>query len=195
MPSRELMYRELMSHMLKQVEALPPSMRGMVEILSDGGTDITTGEKRNVLLRWAKGDYIIFHDDDDFCSIDYVLLILQACLHNTDSIGITGTMTTNGRNEEKWFVSKDYDSWYKQNGVYYRSPTHISPVRRSIALQAMFPDVTIGEDAEYSKRLLPLIKTEVNIDQPIYHYRFVCEEPKKQSHSDRLRLARLKQRR
>jgi hypothetical protein len=35
---------------------------------------------------------------------------------------------------------------------------------------AKFPCITFGEDKEYSTRLLPLLKTEVMIETPIYNY-------------------------
>jgi glycosyltransferase involved in cell wall biosynthesis len=37
----------------------------------------TVGEKRDALLRAAKGNYVAFVDDDDFISPDYVSLILE----------------------------------------------------------------------------------------------------------------------
>jgi hypothetical protein len=43
-------------------------------------------------------------------------------------------------------------------------------VRRELALQAGFPEVAFAEDYEYSMRLLPLLKTEVLITEPMYHY-------------------------
>jgi hypothetical protein len=60
--------------------------------------------------------------------------------------------------------------------VYFRTPNHISPVRRELALQAGFPDVTYAEDREYSKRLLPLCKNEAKIKGSIYHYKYISKK-------------------
>ena len=62
--------------------------------------------------------------------------------------------------------------WHQSGGIYYRTPNHISPVKRELALQAGFPEIAFGEDHEYSKRLLPLLKTETIIKENLYHYDF-----------------------
>ena len=71
-----------------------------------------------------------------------------------------------------WHISKDFGFWYEQRGVYYRTPNHISPVKRELALLAGFPEIAFSEDAEYSKRLLPHLKTEVKIPGILYYYRY-----------------------
>lgn len=134
------------------------------------------GTKRNKLLEQAKGDYIVFADDDDSLAYNYVEKILEAIESGPDCIGISGVITTNGKNEKPWHISKDYGHWYEANGVYYRTPNHISPVRRELALAAGFPEIQFGEDAEYSRRLLPMLKTEVKIPGILYYYRYVSHK-------------------
>lgn len=143
-----------------------------VEIILDWHPNNCVGKKRNDLLKKAVGKWIVFVDSDDHIAPNYVELILNACKYNTDCIAINGTITTNGYNERKWFISMVYKRWHELNGVYFRTPNHISPVRRELALQAGFPAVSFGEDAIYSERLYPLLKTETTILQPIYHYDF-----------------------
>lgn len=143
-----------------------------VEILLDWHEDNCIGIKRNNLLSNAIGEYIVFVDSDDQISDNYVSEILWATKPSPDCIGINGTITTNGQNKRQWFISKEYGHWHEANGVYYRTPNHISPVKRELALQAGFPEITFGEDAEYSRRLLPFLKSEIIITQPIYHYDF-----------------------
>lgn len=136
---------------------------------------ITTGEKRNQLLEWASNDYIVFHDCDDWPAPYYVKEILDAIQSGCDCIATNGTMTTDGGNEIKWKLSKDYpNDTITENGrpVYIRTTNHISPVKRELALKAMFPNISNGEDKEYSERLKPLLKTEAIIEKPIYHYRY-----------------------
>ena len=145
---------------------------GKVElIINDHETDCI-GKKRNDLLKQAKGSHVAFIDSDDHIANTYVCVILIAIeCENTDSIGINGIITTNGYNERKWFISKEYGSWYTgADGTYYRTPNHISPVRRELALQAGFPEVSFAEDYAYSMALLPLLKTECLISRPLYHY-------------------------
>lgn len=141
-----------------------------VEVITDNSMEYNIGVKRNKLLQLAKGDYVTFIDDDDHISENYILLILAAICYKPDCIGMTGTITTNGANERQWFISNKYNKWFEINGCYYRTPNHISPVRREHALAAGFPEIAFGEDAEYSRRLLPMMKKEFFIDMPLYHY-------------------------
>lgn len=133
----------------------------------------TVGFKRNQLLESAKGDYICFVDDDDLVADDYVSKILNALTTNPDCVGIEGIITVNGQNPKKFIHSLQYTDWYEKDGVYYRNPNHLSPVKRDFALQAKFPnDKSFGEDKDYSMRLLKYLKTEVYINGPIYFYQY-----------------------
>lgn len=167
-PSRESSFKNLLEYLYIQCY----DIKHLVEVKWDNSLDYNIGTKRNKLLQQASGKYIVFIDDDDHIAPNYVELILNACKDNTDCIAINGTITTNGYNERKWFISMVYKRWHELNGVYFRTPNHISPVRRELALQAGFPEIAFGEDAVYSERLYTLLKTETTILQPIYHYDF-----------------------
>lgn len=144
---------------------------GYFQIIYDDDLSINIGEKRNALLNQAKGEYVVFIDDDDSISEDYLSAILESIETKPDCVGINGIITTNGHGKTKWFISKEYGQWFTgPDGIYYRTPNHISPVKRELAIQAGFPEIAFGEDAEYSRRLLPFLKTETIITQPIYHY-------------------------
>lgn len=163
----------------KQFYALLDGLNGQlvyiqdVEIISDASLSYNIGIKRNSLLSRATGEYVVFIDDDDLIAPNYVSLILEACNKGTDCIGINGYITTNGKNRRQWFISKEYGKWFTgQDGTYYRTPNHISPVRRELALRAGFPEVKFAEDFAYSMALLPLLKTECLISTPLYHYRY-----------------------
>lgn len=141
-----------------------------VEILEDRTFPLVIGTKRNNMLQKARGKYCVFIDADDTISANYVSKILEACYLNPDCIGLNGTISFNGIGLKDWFISKEYGSWYQNWEGYFRTPNHISPVRRELALQAGFPEIAFGEDAEYSRRLLPLLKTEIVISEKLYHY-------------------------
>ena len=170
--AREKVMRGLMrnlNHQIKQFE-------GQVEIIiNDHETDIV-GKKRNDLLNLAKGDYVVAIDSDDEVSMDYVKLILRAAKEGSDCIGISGIITTNGRNPKQWHISKDYGSWYEKNRVYYRTPNHISPIKRELALKVMFPEIQFAEDADFSKRVLPHLKTESKVKGNIYTYKYISKK-------------------
>lgn len=155
----------------------------LVEVLVnvDGG-EKSTGKKRDELLRQAKGRMICFHDDDDLPSDSYIYEILEAAKSDPDAIGFEGIMTTNGADIKRWFISKEleYRSCRDEKGneFYERYNNHLSPVRRSIALQIGFKDQYTFEDFDYAKRLHDsgLIQTEIMIHKPLYHYRFVTKK-------------------
>ena len=171
MPSR----RKDLAKLLSRIDAQTP-MRGGVEVLWDNSMDYNIGVKRNNLLSRATSEYVVFIDDDDWIVGDYVSRILRALESKPDCVGISGIITTDGRKMRKWHISREYGHWHTKNGVYLRTPNHISPVKRSLALQAGFPETSYGEDAEYSRRLLPLLKTEVKVPGLIYHYKFISKK-------------------
>jgi glycosyltransferase involved in cell wall biosynthesis len=143
-----------------------------VEILVDWHESNNIGTKRNNLLKMAQGEYIVFVDSDDEVAHNYIDLILKATETGPDCIGISGVITINSSAERPWHISKDYGMWYERGAVYYRTPNHISPVKRELALKAGFPEIKFAEDYEYSMRLLPLLKSEVKIPGILYYYRY-----------------------
>jgi GT2 family glycosyltransferase len=116
---------------------------------------------------------VVFVDDDDMVAPTYVKDILTAAESNPDAIVFNGTMTTDGRDERKWYISKDY-GYEAKGGAYYRYPNHIVPIRREIALAFPFMDIRIGEDYAWATAIhnAKLIQTEVKIEKELYHYQF-----------------------
>jgi len=174
MPTRLKCFSELISDLNSQIKKCNAIFN--IEIITDESMDYNVGIKRNKLLNLANGKYIVYADDDDFISPNYISLILQAIKSDADCIGINGTITTDGKNKKQWFISKEYGKWFEKNNIYYRTPNHISPVKRELALKAGFPNISFAEDAEYSKRLLPLLKTETIIKETIYHYAYISRK-------------------
>jgi len=145
-----------------------------VEIISDDEVGINIGHKRNNLLKKAKGEFIVFIDDDDLIYPNYLEAIISKIIEkpDCDCVGINGIITTNGEDKRKWFISKDYGKWYEENKIYYRTPNHISPVRRIIAKEKGFPCLEHGEDYHYSMGILDKLQNEAIVNEPIYHYRY-----------------------
>jgi hypothetical protein len=153
-----------------------------VEILSEiDNKQISIGRKRQILLERAKGDYVVFIDDDDDVSMDYIDQILQAIKTEPDCVGMLIDCDMQGVKQNA-IASLRYKNWgeNKDGFKYIRSPYHKTPVKRWIALKAGFPDKRFGEDYEYSMRLINsgLLKTEVMVKSPIYFYRYKYENPK-----------------
>jgi len=153
----------------------------LVQIHVHGDPNPTTGEKRNRLLQTAaecKADYVAFIDDDDLVSPDYCSQVLTALQEGPDVVGLEGLLHRPTHQCEKFIHSRRYSTWSQSGDLghrtYYRCPNHLNPVRLELAIAAGFPDLTRGEDMDYSHRLLPLLKTEVMLEepavQPLYHY-------------------------
>jgi glycosyltransferase involved in cell wall biosynthesis len=160
------------------LQIIKPQITNEVEVLislDDGSLSI--GKKRNDLLERSKGEYIAFVDDDDLVSEDYVELILKALESKPDVVGIHLHHLTDGVLTGLTYHSLDYDSWWEEKTLgsltkYYRNPNHLNPVKKIYALQVKFPEISFGEDKEYSNNILPLLKTQNKISQEIYYYYF-----------------------
>lgn len=172
LPARAAMLKSL----LASLDAQRESTAG-VELLVDNRVGISTGAKRNDLLRRATGTHVAFVDDDDRVSSDYLSRIAAALESDPDVVGMELQMIVNGGQSFRCIHSMIYDRWFDQRGddgapVYFRCPNHLNPVRRTLALRAGFPDVTVGEDKAYSLALHPLLKSEVMLHgYPVYLYR------------------------
>ena len=176
LPSRRQMFEQLYGNVLLQIAKC--GMVDKVEVIWDENTEITTGKKRNYLLDRAKGTFIVFIDDDDEITDDYVESILNAINQNpsVDCIGFHGYITFDGEKRKDWSISIHHGHWHETDTHYLRTPNHISPVRRMIANHCRFPEISYGEDMEYSKRILPFCKEETYIDKCLYHYKFITKK-------------------
>ena len=162
----------LRPQLVPDVEVLTSIDEGVLDPATSAPV-IPVGRKRNELLDRAQGDYIAFVDDDDLVSSDYVTKILEAIQTGPDCCGMEGEITFDGKNPRKFIHSLRYDHWFEKDNVYYRNPNHLSPVKRLLAVATRFPDISYVEDREYSKNLLPRLKTEVYIPGIIYYYLYV----------------------
>jgi GT2 family glycosyltransferase len=158
-------------------QALDMGASGDVEILTqvDGG-EASVGEKRNRLLRAAKGDFVAFVDDDDQVSGDYVYEILSALRENpaADSIGMRGILSIAGKGPYEVVYSLHNRGGCDSGGSCHRPPGHLTPIRRSIAGWFSFPETSHGEDFEWASEILRAgaLKEEAFVDKVLYHYRF-----------------------
>lgn len=170
-------FNSLVSNLKAQINSCGFDNSVSVISLIDNRGDMSVGQKRNLLIEMAKSEYIVFVDDDDVPSNDYVLELMTAIQSNPDVIPINGFMTTNGGNQSYWEmgINLPYDT-IKLNGKvsYRRFPNHIACMKRELILPYKFKDISFGEDYEWAKRLNDnkVFKTEHRITKPIYHYVF-----------------------
>lgn len=154
---------------------------GQVEIqtlLDQKGKPV--GVKRQLLLRSARGKYVCFVDDDDQVAPDYIESILSAVAQTpgADCVVFRGVYYIDGRREGEFDYDLKYAAYRNLPGFYERTPNHLCPVRRELALGAGFPALQRGEDTQYAVRLRPRLRTQAvcrdasGQKKILYHYRY-----------------------
>lgn len=167
---------KLLDQLFTQWDNLPLHLLPEVEILTFiDNKQRMLGTKRNDLLDIAQGDYVVFCDDDDRVSDDYVLELAKATDVGADCITFQVSVSINGNEPKICYYSNTYTHDYNETEgktvlSYHRLPNHIMAVKRELALQTKFKDILKGEDADYSNRLLPLLETGYEIGKVLYHY-------------------------
>jgi cellulose synthase/poly-beta-1,6-N-acetylglucosamine synthase-like glycosyltransferase len=172
MPDRAAMREKLFAALLPQLAKWPQA-----SYLCDDGSG-TIGHKRDRMMRAATGDYVAFVDDDDMVAPDYLDRIMPLLDLRPDTVGITVHVTKNG---EPWQPSPFFrhslrfaEKWQWQTTE--RTPHHLCPTRRDLALRSYFPDIMWGEDYAYAVRLLRHLQNEQwSGDEPIYFYDYVVK--------------------
>lgn len=171
LPARGKFLQELMTEIDNQRRKYP---NGTIQVLTDPRpSEFTTGEKRNWLLRQATSKYVWQIDDDDLIYPGAIDLVVNAMTTEPDCMGINGIMTTNGASPAKWIISLGSKYELGADGVYYRHPNHITPMKRELALQVSFKHIHFGEDYHWAVELKErnILKTQIVIEPPIYLYR------------------------
>ncbi len=173
--ARSELLSKLLNKFAVQIDAASPSGKPDVEVvISEDNGEQSVGAKRNYLLSEAKGLFVVFVDDDDEVSDDYVFQIRNAILEHpdVDCIGMRAIMTTGGKHPRPVVYSRSYQRAETRDGMYLRPPQHLTPIRRSIAVRHQFPDVSLGEDALWARSLYSDIQSEHFVDKVLYHYKF-----------------------
>ena len=173
----------ILDQIYSQYDKLSPDKQKEVEILvfMDNKT-IMLGDKRNLMIEQAQGDYVVFVDDDDRISDKYIDSILTATYENKDAIVFLCEVTVNNDTPKICYYSMEYARDYNDSGKYYRLPNHICAVKKSITETVQFPSISYGEDSGYSKKLKPLLKSETKIDEVLYYYDFNSETTETQTY-------------
>jgi len=134
--------------------------------------DITVGEKRNLLVQMAAGDYVAFIDDDDDVSDDYVSQIMEAIDQDPDCVSIKCWETTNGKNRTLVNFTIEAGKNHRVGREKFYLPNHICAIRSRIAKEHKFEHINLSEDHKWAAAIQPDLKREVCIG-PVYFYNFV----------------------
>jgi len=159
------MLKGLLESLEHQIKGLP------VEILIDDTEPMNVGMKRNRLLERAKGEYVCFIDDDDMITDIYVPKTLKALETKPDVVELVGFLP---KYDLPFIHNLNCGGHFKKDGIQFRTPNHLNTIKTEIAKQVRYPEISHGEDQDYSHRLWNsgLMKTESLIGERMYIYQF-----------------------
>ena len=157
----------------------------------------SVGEKRNVLLDMAQGEYVSFIDDDDEIAPDYVQRVHDAIVSSrkskspVDVICFPQRATLKPHNvihectyslahwrdrkpeERRALAPSDAQNTLNWSGP----PAHTMVWRREILKGVRFPEKNFGEDVPWVDAACSMAKTEMVLNgQPLYFYNFDQEK-------------------
>jgi glycosyltransferase involved in cell wall biosynthesis len=137
------------------------------------------GEKRNALLQIAQGDFVVYIDDDDRVSDDYLDVILNVINAQPDADCIVYDCLCvidegQGRVERMCKYGIEFDYWTSPDGTQWTGkPAHTMIYKASLAKSHLFADMGQGEDVDWVKRACLDIKKQVRINNKVmYFYEF-----------------------
>lgn len=174
----------------RMLACLTPQLTQRVEFLlaADAGQE-SIGSKRQRLLEQAKGEFIVFLDDDDLVHPDYVSKVLTAINRNptVDAITYRSKRFEDGVYEaecvyslhSKTNIGYEYIDGFK---TYLRYPYHVTPIRRELALKIGFPNKDHCEDTDFAVALHPLLKSEHHLPECLYWYYWRSDRSAEQTH-------------
>ena len=162
--------KKLTDEMNKQINGNPESKQVEIVVLLENRRR-TIGHKRNDLLELSKGDYVVFVDDDDRISDDFVKELLLATKNNFDCIVYDVSVSINGGNPKICKYGKEYQHSEDTN-YYYRKPNPRMCYKREVAIKHKFKDMSFYEDDEWAERSTPSIQSQYRINKVLYMYDF-----------------------
>ncbi len=145
-----------------------------IEVHSQANAGVATA--RNVLLSYAKGDYVLFVDADDWIELDMVEYLLGI------AIGKNADIVTCGRvvNDTKPSTAVPTQEEWNQNKVIYEFLRHVKYngslcnklIKMSLLHNVRFHcGISYGEDALFMWQVLQNVNSVAITDKQLYHYR------------------------
>ena len=169
-PSRiDAFYPKLIKELLNQIGS-----RNDIEVIGlFDNKKRTVGEKRQNLLNLANGEYLVFIDDDDRISKDYVIDIMNTIETNpsVDCIVFNCICSIEGGYGKLCKYGIEFEYGDILDGKEWRGkPAHTMVYKSSIAKKHSYISSNFGEDINWVKRASQDIKTQVRIDKVLYYY-------------------------
>lgn len=160
----------LINELNKQI--LENNLSNEVEIIinKDLG-EKTIGFKRNEIKNKAIGKYIVFIDDDDMISNEYLSEIFKVIDLDYDIITFFVEHYINGKKQEILIhPNPNIDSMVIGNINFWINMLHLCPHKRNISEQVNFPNINNWEDLAYSREIKEFCNKQYRIDKAIYFY-------------------------
>jgi hypothetical protein len=131
--------------------------------------DIRTFEKRNRLIKEAKGEYVWFINDGDWVAEYAIEEVLNHATSGADFLAINGVTTTNNQNPVDFQMRMGYEARLTvitgDKEILLLPPSFIAPIKREIALSVPFTNKAGNWPVREQ------LKTQEIIQKPIYHLR------------------------
>lgn len=180
----KVMHKELLkfSAANNQFMINAPYVGEKVEIISCcDNKEISIGEKRDILYKFAIGEFSWMIDDDDSTHHLAIAYILHAIKSKPEAscIGFKELCIFNGKRVESSNFSLLYKEWADNVDGYnhVRTPFFKTPIKTELCQRVGVKDMRYGEDHQFAKDIYPLLKTQSYIDEFIYIYRHSDKEP------------------
>ena len=163
-------YRTLVIELNKQIDN--GGFGDKIEILteSDNGEN-SVGKKRNNVIDRAMGEYVCFIDDDDAVTDIYISATMKALESKPDVVELVGYLP---KYNLPFIHNLNCGGHFKKDGIQFRTPNHLNTIKTEIARNIRYPEISHGEDQDYSHRLWDsgLMTTEALIGERMYIYQF-----------------------
>ena len=169
--------------LMKKLEGQLGNRRSVEILVLTDNRSQSISEKRNVLLKAARGRFVCFLDDDDGVANNYIDLLLKAVKENpsVDCISFDQFCSLDGEpmNVSFGIGNPHGQLWRNEEGLLgdiKRPPYHMCLFRREIAQSEEFRPMfaangqSYGEDFDWLIRLYPKIQTEHHINEPLHMY-------------------------
>jgi hypothetical protein len=165
-PGREAKLGALLASLDRQAEVQPDVE---VLVLRDA-RKMVIGDKRNRMIHIARGEYVVFVDDDDEVAPDYIAAIQSALESRPDLVCFTVLVRGHGPPKP----CRYHPTYAHQNlpNEYRRKPNHLMAWRREMATTVEFPSVKVGEDTAWGDAMASKAEKIVTIDRVLYTYHF-----------------------
>lgn len=134
----------------------------------------TTGAKRNALIEQARGQYVVFVDDDDEVEPNYISEIYSSIQQNPGADCIVFDVAVYNNNIFNKICKYGKEFPHSNDGqFYFRKPNHLMCFAKTLALQHKYKNISFGEDTIWANKIALSIQNQVRIDKVLYKYKYI----------------------